>query len=618
MAVSSATTRLIAIGRVALPWLIGPVALMLRGRPLELTPASACPGLLELVAIGAFRTRPDLSAGILFGAMHALFIVAGLGIFAALVYRATGQMAIAAATGLAIGLSPAFASTLGPPWEAAAFAVYASIGLLTARYLERPVPPTYARTGILAMLTIAGLIVPTWLILAALGAGMLVFQTTASPHRARRWLLGGATATGIVCVTLVVLSLSPPNAFGAPTGRGLASCVLPLPTTGSIAAIAPTLGWLVGPFALALCLLGIFVETQRAGWRRSLIAAAIGLACVVPAAGATVPLQILLSPWVVALWWLAASGLREIVSTTGGGPARSLVAVLLLVLMPALQTARVNGEERDDRVRPNGHENATLRHVTAVLNSVSPDAIFVEEDASIDGLLRAAVFGGRRTGKHFTVLPPQPAVIRRVLDGGAVYVFPRGRADLSVRGFTTEPVAVTMRSSDGARAGIAGIAAVTGFRPCQVVARTWMDLLGGSASGRIAIVADSEAAQGPLTIFLGGSNQVEPAADGWPPRTTRGFRFAVFDQRQGKGSDRLGAEARELGLPAEHPVLSAPVVVRLTLHRTPRAPLALAVALGAPFPVAVAKLQTGTTGTGELMLCDAPAVDIAPFGSRVN
>ena len=76
-----------------------------------------------------------------------------------------------------------------------------------------------------------------------------------------------------------------------------------------------------------------------------------------------------------------------------------------------------------------------------------------------------------------------------------------------------------MRSSDGARAGIAGVATVTGFRPCQVVGRTWMDLVGGSGSGRIAIVADSEAVQGPLTIFLGGSNMVEPAADGWPPRT---------------------------------------------------------------------------------------------------
>src|SRR5262249_38652190 len=146
---------------------------------------------------------------------------------------------------------------------------------------------------------------------------------------------------------------------------------------------------------------------------------------------------------------------------------------------------------------------------------------------------------------------------------------------------------------------------------------TWVEVGDVSRAGRIAMAGDSESDRGPIIAYLGGATPLEPRPDGWPPRTTRGFRFAVFDQRDKLRSERLQAEAREAGLPSGHPVMTSPFVVRLTLHRTPRAPLALAVDLGASFPVGVAKLaEDNVDSAGHLTLCDAPDVQVAPFGSR--
>src|SRR4029079_4360561 len=99
------------------------------------------------------------------------------------------------------------------------------------------------------------------------------------------------------------------------------------------------------------------------------------------------------------------------------------------------------------------------------------------------------------------------------------------------------------------------------------------------------------------------------------PRMLRGFGFFTYDQGGDGGSARLQAEGRDVGLRPDHPVLSAPFVVRLTLHRTPRAPLALPVLLGAPFPSGAAKLDRASAEAGHLIVCDAPAIQIAPLGS---
>jgi len=96
----------------------------------------------------------------------------------------------------------------------------------------------------------------------------------------------------------------------------------------------------------------------------------------------------------------------------------------------------------------------------------------------------------------------------------------------------------------------------------------------------------------------------------------RGFHFFNFDRLTPTRAARLMAETAATGLPGAHPLLAEPFILRLTLHRTPRAPLALAVTLGAPFQIGVAKLERGTTEPGHLMVCDAPAVAIAPLTHR--
>jgi hypothetical protein len=63
-------------------------------------------------------------------------------------------------------------------------------------------------------------------------------------------------------------------------------------------------------------------------------------------------------------------------------------------------------------------------------------------------------------------------------------------------------------------------------------------------------------------------------------------------------------------------VLREPIVTRLTLHRTPRAPLAFAVSLGAPFPSGSGKMEQGSAAVGHFIVCDAPAIDLSPLPRR--
>ena len=96
----------------------------------------------------------------------------------------------------------------------------------------------------------------------------------------------------------------------------------------------------------------------------------------------------------------------------------------------------------------------------------------------------------------------------------------------------------------------------------------------------------------------------------------RGFGYFSFNQLTPAGTDRLRAEARAIGLPPHHPILAEPFVIRFNLHRTPRASLTLPVALGAPFPVGVVKLDEAAVDTGRLTVCDAPLVAISPLPAQ--
>jgi hypothetical protein len=602
MTSSSTSVRLMGIWRRAVPWLVGPAALLIQGRISELTPPNPCPGLLDFISILVLRARPDLTVGALFTTLHAFFAVIGLAAVVGLARRAACSLAVATATGLAMGLSPLFPRTLAPPWEPSAFAACA----LGAFFLTSKRPSLLLRAA--GAWFAAAVLVPAWTIPAAIGAG--VTFVTALPQRRRAWRLVVGTAVTLVCVLsaiVVFFGSGTLEAGGLPfsSWRALASCALP---TWHPMGLSGLLGRVSGPFALALAALGLFVVAQRTSWRRSVAIAAIALA----AAGSTATSPVVaLAPVLVGIWVLVAVGLQQIVALAQR-PVGRAAAALLIVLLPTLQMSRLRADERDDRVRPLGHEATTLGQIIAILNMVPSNATFAEEDSSLDILLRAAVFGGRREGKPFVVVPRRREAMAQALDRGPVFAFPRGQEDLSLRGFAIEPVPRIGRSREGAMVTIEGLAAVTGTRSCQAIGDSWIDLDAIGASGRIALSGDSEAAYGPIVLYLGGPTGGEPRSEGWPIRSTRGFRWAAFDRQTDANRERLQAEARAVGL-SEHPVFAAPFVTRLTLHRTPRAPLTLAVLLGATFPVGLGKGEYAGPGAAHLTICDAPPVRIESF-----
>ncbi len=610
---------MIAVRR-ALPWLVGAAVLGFRGRALELVAPSPCPGLLELTAIGAAALWPGATLGSLLGVLQAAAVLAGGAAIVALALEATDSLAVAAATGMAVGLGPLFPFAFAPPWEAASFAVCALVGALVWRGLDRRAPRGPAL--VLSMggaLLLAALIVPAWTILAAAGAGLTAYVASPRLGRVSRAGLGIACAAVLGIVVLGVLGLSGPDALtrsAAPSS--LASCLQLRPASGLVSSraadLARTLGGLLGPLALALAALGAFVQARRADRRR---AALLAVACVslVPAVlGAGGP-RVLMAPLLVAAWLLAAAGLRETMTIAGGRAWPRVAAAGLLILVPALQVARRQAQTPDGLVRPNGHQQATLGQMRAVLNVVPSRTAFVEEDSSFDVLWRAAVFGGRRAAKPFFVVPRDREAVRQALGEGPVYAFPRGQQDLANRGFVVQPGSVRPPPDRGPQDVIRGFGAVTGVRPCHRLSRAWAEVDDSLADGRIALVADSEPARGPVTLYVGGARAGRPRPDGWPPSARRGFHAAAYDQRTGVRSSPLARGAADAGLDEGAPVLAAPFVVRLELWRTPGAPLALPVVLGDSFTAGVARLE-GDEPVGTLMLCDAPAVEVVPFGAK--
>jgi hypothetical protein len=620
MTLLPSSDRTITLGHRVLPWAVGAAVLILRGRSLELVPPSPCPGVLELVSIAAVTTWPDLTTGALFGTLHAVTLVIGVAAFVALAARATSNICVAAATGLAVGLGPFFPATLAPPWEAAAFAVCAAGGLVMTRRPDRPARQSCSfalRVSGLALL--AALIVPPWTALAAMVAGVILAPALPWSGRAGRGLAAFLWAAGIALLVLAVLNWVRPDALsGSLAWRSPEACVVPWPTAPPVsrgADIVRVFGWIVGPLALALAVLGAAAQVRPAGRRRAVTIAVIGLACLaLTATGATDP-RITLAPWVVGLWWFVAAGLRKTLDVAGRGTAARVVGVFLLLLLPTLEGVRRAADDRDNEVRPHGHENATLRQVDAMLDIVPAGAAFAEEDASLDVLLRGSALTGRYASKGIKVVPLRFETIGFARRTGPVYAFPRGRKDLEDRGFITEPVPVRRRRGNDVRERIDGLSIIVGTRRCRMAQNGWVDVGDALVNGRITLVAGSEAARGPVVLYLGGSTAaVPPSPDGWPTMAAPGFVIATFDQRTSSGTSALAADARSFGLPLEHPVLAAPFVVRMELGRTPRAPFALPVLLGASYQVGVTKLERDGMRTGDIMVCDAPPIGIASFG----
>ena len=316
------------------------------------------------------------------------------------------------------------------------------------------------------------LLVPPWTVPAA--AGTFLAMGSAVPRLARpaRWVAGGVAAAGFAALAVAILSLSPPGALaGRPSWQMLASCTLPWPSPARMLASVSTIGWAFGPFALALAALGLFGEAQQTGWRRSAIAGGVALLSLGLAASAGLGPHIALAPLAVGLWWLAASGLRELVTAMGRTPALQFASALILVLLPMLEASRLNAEERDDWIRPRGHEKTTLRDMRAVLSQVSSSAV-VRRRGLDDRSAAAGIDRGQAAHQPIDpIVPPRSEVVRQALASGAVYAFPRQQENLSQRGFAIEPLVVTVFRRDNVAETIGGVATIVAIAGARSSAR---------------------------------------------------------------------------------------------------------------------------------------------------
>jgi hypothetical protein len=624
---SPSVVRLAVITRWILPWLVGGVACVLRGGFVDLSPPSRCSAFLDLLAITAVRAERDLPIGDLIRVLYALATVVALAGFFELVLRSTRNLAVATVTALAVGLSPLFPRALALPWEAAAFGLSVTwallFGWLRDGYPHRSISRLLLAGGVLLL---SALVAPPWTIIAAIGVALMPSFVYPARDRATRWIAGSAAAGGLVALTILALIASSADLRSMSSLQSsVASCLVIWPSIpgdlATVTSLALSAGWLFGPFAASAGILGLFIETRearRAGWRSSVTAAGVGAIGVLLAFGATVNRRALMAPLMVASWWLVAIGLDEIVKTMARSRFRRIAAGALLALVPVLQLTRLASEQRDDRLPLRGHEQVTLREMTAIMNALRPNAALVEEDASVDVLVRAVGFGGRRTTKPFTMVHRDADAIRGALEASPVYAFPMGQQDLSLRGFVIEPVTIGFRREDEVGNRIAGVAAITGTRPCVAVGGEWSDVSPTLMQGRIAVSAASEADDGPVVMYLGRSSRAEPRPDGWPAPTTPAFHVDTFDQRETSARAALIAAATADGAPSAQAALQQPFVTRLRVYRTPSAPLALAILLDGAFTAGIAKVGGEGGQNTHLMMCEAPAVQIEPFAASAR
>jgi hypothetical protein len=165
---------------------------------------------------------------------------------------------------------------------------------------------------------------------------------------------------------------------------------------------------------------------------------------------------------------------------------------------------------------------------------------------------------------------------------------------------------------------ISGLEMIVGRRPCRLMQREWVDVSDVAAAGRIAVIAQSDASFGPVSLLLAGATSPVLVPESWSRRMIRGFSVSIFTRRIPAETERLLTEGRTLGVPADHPVLAAPVLLELSLERIPRGPLALPVILGASLPVGIARLDPKASSSEQLWVCDASAAHVTPFEVRLE
>jgi hypothetical protein len=587
------------ISRHAILWLIGPLVLIARHSIGELAPAHRCAPAIDLLGVAILRQWPDLEIGQLLAWFQPAVVVFVLACVAELFDRLTRNIVVVLGTGLMMAFSPLFIPALALLTPVAAVGLCAAAALVIGR-----ITPNGRRSLIDvgfagAVLLLAALVVPSWTVACALGACAITWSCSAQTGR-RSVRVAGALATaaivGVVPFAMLRATHMPALGDAAPWY----ACATPI--AANVPALLPQVFRTIGPVISALAVLGLAVGLLRDKhvWWVVVASPFVALACW-PVAGLAP--SITLAPLFLATWSAAAIGLDEILRQMQRARGGIVAAAVLLCVLPVLEAARVRDQERDV-VRPVSQERASLAAMTSILNLVPAGARFVEEDASIDLLLRAALLGGRRSSKPFMVIPVDRRRVEHALaESTTVWAFPLGQQLLTLRGFEMRP--------DG-ELPMRGVARVAAVRSCQELGMLWVDLSAEGRHGRIAIVAASETDVGPVDLYFGGPTEYAPGPDGWPPRLRSRFRLSLFDRSASGDAARLEAEARDLHLAAQ-PVFQAAFVSRMFIERTPRSPLELPIVLGPPRPVGLGRLHQDASPHERIVVCDAPPVTLSTF-----
>jgi hypothetical protein len=144
-----------------------------------------------------------------------------------------------------------------------------------------------------------------------------------------------------------------------------------------------------------------------------------------------------------------------------------------------------------------------------------------------------------------------------------------------------------------------GLAEVADVHACTALERRWMDAPAAAGAAGFALVASRPEGRGPVTIYLAGPGPFTATPLGWRDREKRGFHGRTYAQAE--LAELRGALTTQ-GLAASSPVLSSAHVFRITMWRTPGAPLVLPVTVTERAQAAIARVEQETGGQG-LEIC---------------
>jgi hypothetical protein len=581
------STRAVAAA-LAFPLAIGGGVLVLQRGPVALVPAAVCPGALEGLAIALARIGRSAPLGLWLLGADRVLAVAAVAVFAVLARRASGAWLAAAAAALTFAAQPAFAPRLS---------VFGPVSVLVAGLVFLALLYGAPASGVdwrvwLGLLLSAGIAPSATLPLAVVAGWHIAAGPSPSPHRWRTVAIAGAALVAGIAALMAAIPGRPP-AFTLPI-----SCLLPSWSGVTQAHAADELESMLtsaGVFACSLAGLGAFSRLGALRERRAWTVIAYAVASMA-AAWAGLDSARLLEPLVVAFWVLVAVGLAEAVRACRGGFGGRLAAGLLIVLLPLPQlSARPDGTQASAQAGPRGQERLTLQGVGQVLRILPAASTFVVEDATMDLFLRALDGTWQRAGKTLQLVPRRVAEVAAALGHPDTHVFalPAAQAELWRIGFRLTAVP-----------DVPGVAEVREGGACTVVDHEWRGLPDLPRSSMLTLVAEVDGDKGPIVMYVASERRPATRALDWPPLTTRGFHETSYDRAASADQSRLDAGAREDGVPAGSLVLSGPHVTRLELWRTPGAPNALTVELGAIPLSALARLQPNAA-VQHLTVCPA-------------